>query len=261
MFPRSPSRSYPVSQFLSRASQGLEIRYVNAYTRLIDGLVQDGIWNILDQLLIFATDTSANALLNLKSRSFVPTAVSSPTFTADQGYAGDGAASYIDTNFTPSTAGGNFTQDSASIGVYGRTNRTTDALTDAFGCQNVGATSNIEMIAVVGGNQLSPMLNDATGGANFANSTARGMYVFSRTGSANFALHKNGASMGTMTATSVALPDRAIFVGGRNVGYFNRGTTDQHSAWFIGGGLTATQMTKIASRINTYMTALGTNVY
>jgi len=46
------------------------------------------------------------------------TAVNSPTFTANQGFLGNGTSSYIDTNFVPNTDGSNFTQDNAGLTLY-----------------------------------------------------------------------------------------------------------------------------------------------
>ena len=50
--------------FIARTS-GLDAGHLAAYATLIDGLVTDGLWSKFDALWIMATDTAANARLNL----------------------------------------------------------------------------------------------------------------------------------------------------------------------------------------------------
>src|SRR5262249_25024544 len=90
------------------------------YANLINGLVSDGVWPLLDALYIFAAADSGTSLDNLVSASFLATldaATGSPTFTVDRGWSGCGAAGFrdVNTNFSPATAGGNYTQNNAML--------------------------------------------------------------------------------------------------------------------------------------------------
>ena len=84
--------------------------------RLMLGLKSSGAWAKLDLFYVLATNaTSAtDALVNWKSGFPTGTLINSPTFTANQGFTGNGGNAYIDTNFDPTTSGVNYTQDNAS---------------------------------------------------------------------------------------------------------------------------------------------------
>src|SRR5882672_2331491 len=103
--------------FLARTS-GLSGTETAAYKVLINGLVADGVFSLLDALYIFATNTTTTANLNLISTSFGLTGATPPTFTVDQGYTGNGTTQFLDTGYVSSTAGLNLTQNNASIGTY-----------------------------------------------------------------------------------------------------------------------------------------------
>jgi hypothetical protein len=81
--------------------------------QLVVDLKAGGVWNKLDTFGVFATDGSSNfALIDWKRLSQY-TAVNSPTFTSNGGFAGNGTSSYIDTNYNPSTSGVNYTLNDA----------------------------------------------------------------------------------------------------------------------------------------------------
>jgi hypothetical protein len=75
-----------------------------------------------DRLWIFGLSNSIAAKTSLANpTSTMITAVNSPTFTASQGYNGNGTTSYLNTNYNPVTNGVKYTLDSASLYVYSRT--------------------------------------------------------------------------------------------------------------------------------------------
>lgn len=81
--------------------------------KLLVDLKNAGIWSKLDTFAVFATDGDEDFALIDWKRLTQYTAVSSPTFTVNGGFAGDGASSYIDTNFNPATSGVNYTLNDA----------------------------------------------------------------------------------------------------------------------------------------------------
>ena len=74
---------------------------------LVLALKLGNIWTKLDVLYIFANDGGQNfATLNWKAPTLnQATLISSPTFTSNQGFTGNGTSSYINTSFNPSTSG------------------------------------------------------------------------------------------------------------------------------------------------------------
>ena len=92
---------------------------------LIVALKDAGVWSKLDALYLFAAADSQAARQNWVQDLYNATAVSSPTFTADRGYNGDGSASYVDSGFNPTTAvTPKFVQNSAYFGLWSRTTTT-----------------------------------------------------------------------------------------------------------------------------------------
>jgi hypothetical protein len=82
--------------------------------QLVVDLKSAGIWSKLDTFAVFATDGDIDFALIDWIRLSQYTAVNSPTFTADEGFQGNGTSSYVDTNFNPSTSGVNYTLNDAS---------------------------------------------------------------------------------------------------------------------------------------------------
>lgn len=256
-----PSYSAAAQQFFDRITDpGVTRR--NQYATLIDGLVADNVWSLLDALWIYAATTSVTALTNLKSSSYGCTANGAMTFTANTGYRSDNVAtSYLSMGYNPSTAGGNLTLNSASIGGYSLTSDTGTGFWTVMGCSDASA-NGLFLWPNTGGGNGGGRVN--AGGAQLVTPPAnmQGMHVFTRTASTTTVLYKNGTSLGSNATASSALPNANLIVFARN----NNGTNDdpwpdQMSAAFIGGGLDATKASALSSRINTYMTSLGINVY
>jgi hypothetical protein len=86
--------------------------------QLVIDLKNAGIWSKLDTFAVFATDGDSDFALIDWKRLTQYTAVNSPTFTTNDGFTGNGTSSYIDTNYTPSTQGVNYTSSDASFGVF-----------------------------------------------------------------------------------------------------------------------------------------------
>ena len=94
---------------------------------LVKSLKAAGVWTKLDALYLFAAADAQAARRNWIQDLYNATAVSSPTFAADRGYTGDGAAAYLDTGFNPSTASSpKLTQNSAHASAWDRTSRAAD---------------------------------------------------------------------------------------------------------------------------------------
>jgi hypothetical protein len=84
--------------------------------QLIIDLKTAGVWDKLDVYYVFAHDGQSEfGTLNWKNPLLhQATLFNSPTFTANQGFAGNGSSSYIRTNFNPFTNGVNYQLNNAS---------------------------------------------------------------------------------------------------------------------------------------------------
>jgi hypothetical protein len=246
------------STFLARTS-GLDATHTTAYTTLICGLVSDGIWSLLDAVYIFTTAGQTTAGLNLVSSSYTVTVNGTTTFTVDNGWAGDGSTGYLNTHFQPGAAA-NFKQNAASYGVYVLTNRS--AVGVNIYVTNEMAISNYDIgfrPFNASGTQYFICSSDAVGTAT--DTTSQGMYVVSRTASNAVAIYKNGASLGSNADVSAALSNADTYVFAANGGAPSNFSSDKLGSAFYGASLTTAQMTQISTRINTYMTTFGVNVY
>ena len=109
---------------------------------LLASLKASGIWAKLDVFYVFAQDGgSAFATLNWKNpNANQSTLVSSPTFVSNGGFTGNGASSYIDTNFNPSTQGVNYTLNNASRYFF------THAISGVSALDGIMSSNNNRMI-------------------------------------------------------------------------------------------------------------------
>lgn len=230
--------------------------------QLVATLVRDlkiaDAWSSLDRLWLHAAENSAQAMIDLVSGASA-TAVNSPRYTVDRGYAGNGSESYLDTGFAPSNAAGKFSLSSASMGQYIRTNRTTPSPFTGMGSG--------------GGSQLTalwPLFYDGKLYASVSGfsaglpgpPSARGMWVLSRTSIKSVSVYRNGKLYGTTNDLEGTLSNETLFVGGRHFnGTLAQPSRDEIAATFIGGGLNATKATALSRHLNAHMTAIGANAY
>lgn len=214
---------------------------------LITALKAAGVWTLLDRLWLFATENATQALTCLKSRA-VATAVNSPTFTANRGYAGNGTTAHINSNFNPSTAGGNYSQNDAALGCWVETE---------------GASGGAYMAAYIaqwslfwrsGATTVGWPINQGSN-QNFTFAGQTGLWVPQRTGANATELFKDGASVATGVVASVALENRNVFILSDDGSTST--TTGRLAAAFIGKSLTAPQQASFHAAMRAYMTAAG----
>jgi hypothetical protein len=247
------------SAFLARASGITSNTDKTNYDTLICGMVTDGTFAKMDALYIFAAPDQTTALLNLVSTSFPGTTAGTVSFSAKHGFTGDASTFHIITGLTPSTGGTQFTQNSASMGVYDLSSRTTN---DAFAMiGGDAATQNFLRVRYVSGDtkwSVNGAINSSTDPAN-----VQGFWFCTYTASTTGVIYRNGSSFDTSSVATTGLDTVPIWIFDQD----NGGTTpvvpsgDQFSAAFIGGGLTGTDASNLSSRINTFMTAYGINVF
>lgn len=220
---------------------------------LIAALKTAGTWSKIDALYLFAAHTSQAALLNWKSTSYNATLTNAPTFTTDRGFTGNGTSSYIDSNFNPATAGGNFVRDSASFGIWSRTSGL--VATSSAGWFN--GTSGVTMRLRSTNDVMNFRMNHATttNSANNFNTNGSGYYHANRSGSNSARFQKNGGALAvTTTVASAAVPSGTFKFLTADLSGFS---TIEIAAGLFGSSFTTTEETDTYNALAAYMTAVG----
>ncbi len=218
---------------------------------LIKGLKTDGLFTILDRLWLFASDSTIQALIDVIAT--VTATNNGVSFTIRQGYTGDGTH-HIDTGFNASTAGGNYTQNSAHLGIWylgPGTGITGDGVISA----GSNATSNTVIYTPFDGDgNIYLRINDAVStGATVAYPGA-GFYQGVRSSSTARTGYFNGSSIQNVSQASGALENSKFFVFGNAPFGINFGAKVAIAC--IGAAMNATQASNFYTRLNTYMSGV-----
>jgi len=219
-----------------------------------------GLWVKSDALYLKAAHDAQAARRNWIADQYNLTAVNSPIFTADRGYAGNGSSSYLRTGFNPTTAvSPKFVQNSCHISLMDRTSRAAANRVE-MGAINGGPTIfSAEIATRFTGNLALMRICDAVASTtSTANALSDGSFLVSRTGSTTIDKYRNGASIEAATTTSAAPTNHEFYIGCLN----NNGTaslysTDQIAFASIGAGLTAQEAADLYTIVNTYLIAVG----
>ena len=244
--------------YLARTS-GYTTAQQAAYTALICGMVADGSWAQMEVFYTLNAPNSSGMALNLTSTSYSLTTSGTGTFTATQGWAGNGSTGYLNTNYTPSTNGVQCTLNSCGIGIYDNSSVTTGDSQCQIGTGNAAATSNLFFCDQYSTGSGFILINDATFSAT-SGANSLGFWYFNRTASAAEGGYYSGISNYSDSASSVATCDLPVFIGAINsssgAALFSN---HQISIAFISNGtLTGTQIIQLYTRIATFLQAMGT---
>lgn len=232
---------------------------------LITSLKAHNLWNVHDRIWLLAAENSQSALIDLVNLSSATN--NGSTFTVDQGYAGNGTTSFVNTNFGPSTNGVNYTQNSASLSCYVRTSRSTASNKEAVGMFDDGSGRSARFFPHANGSVVVASLNASNSFAQTGPTTnAQGFYTVSRTGATTSNTYKNSNTSSIFsdsTASLAGLSATTFYIGAENVqvGADNWFSDDQIAVVAFGAGLSSTDAAQFQTDINAYMTSLGTNVY
>lgn len=231
-------------------SGGRQTLISNLFNSLDSTSITPKLW----RLSLHAGENTQSATIDIVNLA-VATPTAGPTFTIDRGYTCSTTA-YIDLG-TPGASP--YTLNAGCFGFAMRTNKAASGSVE-MGSSNAtnSFTSNVSVKWTDGNAYFA--LNDPnsdTGRVGPANTT--GIYVNSRTTSTLSTLYKAGASIGTETFATTAVPNRNFVLGGSydNVGAFSAGSPSEFSMSMIGGGFTATDVANFTTAIQTYLTAVG----
>jgi hypothetical protein len=222
---------------------------------LIVALKADDVWDDLDVLYVLAAATAADALLDWKNfggaAAFNATLVGAPAFAADRGYTNTATSDYVDTPYTPSTAGGVLTQNSAHIAGWSRTSgQSATATSDNGSGLGVNGLAVAYRRSATGTTDFR--VNDSTTSSTAAIGDGSGLYVANRPDASNKQLFRNGAQVGTdFAVASVGLFAAALRVNGRNT------LSREMAAFSVGASLSAPKQSAYYTALLAYMTAVG----
>jgi hypothetical protein len=234
--------------------------YIRAMNTLILQLIADGNWNELDKFCVFATEQQQHARICWRYPTSTPlTEVNSPTWTANQGYTGNGTTSYLNTNYNHSTNSIKATRNSGSLGAYVTTNVTETSVD--FGYSST-APNNESLIAsrYSGFNSAFISYNDSTHTETALGvSDSRGLTSGRRMSSTVQEIWKNGVFGATANLASTVNSNLNFFVlASNNNGVSGDFSTRRIAMYFVGSG--NIDQLKIYNAFQTFATTIGFNV-
>lgn len=225
------------------------------YTTMICGMVTDGVWAKLDLLYIFAANNSTDALLNLPSVVTTSLSATAPTFTANTGFAGNGASASIDVTGYTFSAGTNFVTASASMFAWS----TESGADNGYIVGNSGNFNSTEFLQPFSfGSVTNSTINAGTA---FASSTSitSGLGLFTTSlVSGVITGYQNTTSTGTQ-ATTPATPNAVNpwFLGSNGLGWYGGNI----AVGGLGGGLSSTDVTNLYGRVHTFLHAVNPTTF
>lgn len=228
---------------------------LTALDALVTGLKKSTAWTQLDAVYPFVGGTSTTCSYNLIDPSKYRITWNGAVSFDTTGIIGGGG--YGDTGFVPSGAGGNFSLNSGSIGVYNRVSIGTAGIfmggSSALGLDQTGLIT-----AGFGPFNLFGRVNQIGGVTPIAGAATNGNLVVSRTASnVESTYAADGATVTTADATSAATAF-SIFVLASNQGGTPASNMSVNLAFaFIGAGFNAGIVALIESAITTFNTTLG----
>jgi len=234
-------------------------RIDNFITMLKDSLGITSLSSKFDAMYLLANESATLGLRNLVKRSSDATAVNSPTFTQWEGFTGNGTSSYLNSNYNPTSAAGVFTLNSASMGIYSRTDGAGN-WQDLAG-RTDGAGVGFSGMTITDGSSLYIRMNSNNAGMSVTNTVGLGFFIATRINSDSVSIYRNGIKLSEQTKTTNGLTNANIFIGALNTaGVASSYSTRQYSFVYFGSDLTQTQYRMLNNCVEWYMDALGKGV-
>ncbi|EKU99768.1 hypothetical protein Lepto7375DRAFT_1839 [Leptolyngbya sp. PCC 7375] len=223
------------------------------------GIKADGLYSKAGMMLLLAADTASDGLIWMNNPS-VSATNNGASFTARQGFTGNGSNAYIDTGFNPAS-GANYTLNSASLGVYIRTNVSEDAYD--IGAQTSGSSDRNYIASRWGDGNHYAQINDGSGSTwtTASSPDSRGLWLSSRTIAIAKETSRDAVLQDADNSTSDGLTSQNIYVLALNNGGSRAGESSKQVGFvWIGDGLSASEVSNLNARVATLLTAFGANV-
>lgn len=217
---------------------------------LILGLKSQGVWSKLDFLYIYAyNDINLGnfSLINWKNPN---TGLSNSSGTISynaEGWMGNGSTGFINTNFNPTTSSGNYTANSAMIGVVEyATGNTTAVISQGDG-------TNSRSLITPASSTVQRINNTAALTASLDMSGIGYKYLDRQSTIAGKGINKSITTNITYPAAGALFSGNFLIGRNMSTGFSNRGI----SAAFAGAPLTTTEGQDFRNLINTFLTKMN----
>lgn len=208
------------------------------------GLKSNGILAKLDSLYIAkGLHTFQAALLDWKRTSINGVSYNGASWSKGAGFEGDGTLAYIDTLFTPSVDGVNFTLNNFGAGCY------ISEINDASGSTNYlfGARQSISKYFSMSVNTNEKINVESCGGVTLSSPTLssyNGHHCLNRTTSNNVEVFRNTISLVSSSSNAVVgLPAFSVYLLASNVGSLDSPSKVKIGYWYAGAPLTTIEQT------------------
>jgi len=219
----------------------------------IKALKAAGLWSKIDALWDLCAGSEADSLRNIKSTSFSLAKTGTVTFTPNIGANGDGSTGYLSTQFTPSTAGGQYAQNSATVGAFVN-NPDIAANKFVVGTNNSTFGPRLRPAQVTSATYgVAGFINNGTAftGTRKAKPTPV-LASISRTASTSAAVYENGANTGSDANASTGNPTQAIWLMRNSTNY----SSETLAFAYVGGGLNDAENAALWDAIRVYLNAV-----
>lgn len=227
-------------------------------TLICTGLVgnaQGNLYAALGGLWMFATNSTTNALLDWSANANNGTAHGTLTFSANNGYTGDGSTGYISTAANPHSSS-QWSLNTAAMGVCTLSSRTANQNWTGIGTSDATNYSFIEALST----GIDGGVNDATTEHISGISNARGANYLAREGSSTTVIgYQNGSNVGSTSVSSTAIPNTVFYLMALNyngaTSFFN---ADQVAYVFFTNGITSDAVAAAYyNAFHTYLQTIG----
>ncbi len=173
------------------------------------------------------------------------------------GMQGNGVDSYLDLKWLPTDNGVKFTQDSACMGCYSRTNSL--SANNDMGCAKTSDATFLQIYSKYTDNNFYYRINMNTGLPGTIVTDSLSLHAISRNSATTVESWYRGVSQGTENFNSTGKTPFSIYLGGANInGVFIQPSVRQLSFPFVGSKLV--NQLRIYNRIQAYMTSRGIQV-
>jgi len=247
------SYSTEATQYFNRLPTEIGADTLAVYATFIDSLVGYGLWDKIDEMGILANKTSANALIGVKGLVDA-TLISTPTFAVYKGFTG-GTDKAIDTHLAPDSNCVNYVLNSASFGVYSRTN-SADATRDIGWYNGV----NTESTTYFNAGTFYFRINGFTW-QGVAMASTLGFFCVDRTNATTSGTVDNGAYT-SVASNSAGLAKITFAILGQHtqIGTINNPSSRQIAFWYVGGHFTSSEYVVFNRLVEAMLDGVGAGV-
>lgn len=211
---------------------------------LIVDLKNEGIWDKLDSLYIpKGLHTSQAGCLDWRRSDKSATLQNGAVWSRGAGFEGDGVSAYVDTLFTPSVDGVNFTLNNFGAGCY------ISEINDVSVSTNYlfGARQSINKYFSMSVNTSEKINVEPCGGVKLSSPTLpsyNGHHCLNRTTSNDVEVFRNTISLVSSSSNAVVgLPAFSVYLLASNVGSLDSPSKVKIGYWYAGAPLTTIEQT------------------